>query len=126
VQQGEEVKVKIIEIDPDRRRLSLSLRRVEAGDPVKTIDLGTPGERQEAEVPELGLSEEVFADQPQAAEDEPEPATDEPEAVADEPGAAADAPEAEAADEPEPDAGGDEPAAEVPVPDPGDGTADEG
>src|SRR5881394_1339063 len=47
VQQGEEVNVKIIEIDPDRRRLSLSLRRVEAGEPVKTIDLGTPGERQE-------------------------------------------------------------------------------
>src|SRR6478672_1431432 len=70
VQQGEDVKVKIIEIDPDRRRLSLSLRRVEPDDPVKTIDLGTPGGRQEAEVPELGLSEEVFADQPQAAEAE--------------------------------------------------------
>jgi small subunit ribosomal protein S1 len=119
VQQGEEVKVKIIEIDPDRRRLSLSLRRVEDGDPVKTIDLGTPGERQEAEVPELGLSEEVFADRPQAAEDEPE-------AVAEEPEAAAEAPEAAAADEPETGAAGDEPASEVSAPDPDDGTVDEG
>ena len=129
MQQGEEVKVKIIEIDPDRRRLSLSLRRVEAGDPVKTIDLGTPGERQEAEVPELGLSEEVFADQPQAAEDEPEPVADEPEAVAAEPEAVVDEPEAAEA---EPEAGdseaeaGDEPVAEASTPDPGDGTADEG
>ena len=69
VQQGEEVKVKIIEIDPERRRLSLSLRRVEEGDPVKTIDLGSPGRRAERAVPELGLSEEVFADRP-----EPRPA----------------------------------------------------
>ena len=67
VQQGEEVKVKIIEIDPDRRRLSLSLRRVEPDEPVKTIDLGLPGERPQAEVPELGLSEEVFAEAPAAA-----------------------------------------------------------
>jgi len=126
VQQGEEVKVKIIEIDPDRRRLSLSLRRVEAGDPVKTIDLGIPGERQEADVPELGLSEEVFADQPQAADDEPEPVADEPEAAVEEPEAVADATEAEAADEPEAEAGGGEPDAEVSAPDPGDGTADEG
>jgi small subunit ribosomal protein S1 len=126
VQQGEEVKVKIIEIDPDRRRLSLSLRRVEAGDPVKTIDLGTPGERQEADVPELGLSEEVFADQPQAADEESEPVADEPEAAVEEPEAVADATEAEAADEPEAEAGGGEPDAEVSAPDPGDGTADEG
>src|SRR5690242_17623917 len=60
VQQGEEVRVKIIEIDPDRRRLSLSLRRVEAGEPVKTIDLGVPG-ASPAPVPELG-SDEVFGD----------------------------------------------------------------
>ena len=45
VQQGEDVKVKIIEIDPDRRRLSLSLRRVEPDEPVKTIDLGPAGRR---------------------------------------------------------------------------------
>ncbi len=103
VQQGEDVKVKIIEIDPERRRLSLSLRRVEPSDPVKTIDLGTPGGRPAQEVPELGLSEDVFADEPQAA-DEPEPeaaveAADEPAGVP-EPAAAADAePEADAGDE---------------------------
>jgi hypothetical protein len=87
---------------------------VEAGEPAKTIDLGTPGERQQAEVPELGLSEDVFADQPQAAEDEPE--ADEPEAA----GSEREAAEGDAGD------AGDEPAAEAPAPDPGDGTADEG
>src|ERR671936_1001442 len=39
VSQGQDVNVKIVEIDPDRRRLSLSLRRVEPSDPVKKIDL---------------------------------------------------------------------------------------
>ena len=43
VQQGDAVNVKIIEIDPERRRLSLSLRRVEPGEPVKTIDSRTAG-----------------------------------------------------------------------------------
>ena len=33
VPQGQDVNVKIVEIDPDRRRLSLSLRRVEPDDP---------------------------------------------------------------------------------------------
>ena len=55
VQQGEDVNVKIIEIDPERRRLSLSLRRVEPDEPVKTIDLGMPGRAAAAPaVPELG------------------------------------------------------------------------
>jgi small subunit ribosomal protein S1 len=131
VQQGEEVRVKIIEIDPDRRRLSLSLRRVEAGEPVKTIDLGTPGQRQEAGVPELGLSEDVFADQPQA-EDEPQAPVDEPQAAVDEPQAAVDEPEAPeveaeaAGDEIAADEIADETAAEASAPDPADGTADEG
>ena len=40
VQQGQDVNVKIVEIDPERRRLSLSLRRVEPDDPVKAIDMG--------------------------------------------------------------------------------------
>ena len=39
VNQGDEVNVKVIEIDPDRRRLSLSLKRVEAGEPVKRIEM---------------------------------------------------------------------------------------
>jgi small subunit ribosomal protein S1 len=114
VQQGEEVKVKIIEIDPDRRRLSLSLRRVEPGDPVKTIDLGLPGERPQAEVPELGLSEDVFAEG-SAAADEPEPEPEAaPEAAADEPAAAEPAADEEAAPEA---AVPEEPAADEPAPD---------
>ncbi|MGG7377339.1 S1 RNA-binding domain-containing protein, partial [Escherichia coli] len=38
VAQGDEVNVKVIEIDPERRRLSLSLKRVEAGESVKRIE----------------------------------------------------------------------------------------
>ena len=75
VQQGQDVNVKIVEIDPERRRLSLSLRRVEPDDPVKTIDMGMPGPAAAPAVPELGLSEEVFADTPPAeaeADGEPE------------------------------------------------------
>jgi len=106
VQQGQDVNVKIVEIDPERRRLSLSLRRVEPDEPVKHIDMGTPGPAAEPAVPELGLSEEVFADTP--AEPEPEAeaeATAEPEAEAEstaEP--EAEAPESEPAAEPEPEA----------------------
>jgi len=62
VNQGDAVNVKIIEIDAERRRLSLSLRRVEPGEPVKTIDLGLAGASvSTVPVPELG-SDEVFAD----------------------------------------------------------------
>jgi small subunit ribosomal protein S1 len=110
VQQGQDVNVKIVEIDPERRRLSLSLRRVEPDEPVKAIDMGMPGPAAQPEVPDLGLSEEVFADTPAAepeaeaaAEPEAEPEAEapaEPEAVA-EPEAEA-APEAEAEAEPEP------------------------
>jgi small subunit ribosomal protein S1 len=113
VQQGEEVKVKIIEIDPDRRRLSLSLRRVEPDEPVKTIDLGLPGERPKADVPELGLSEDVFAEQAAAPEDEPEP-----QAAAGEP--------APAAEEVEPEPVADEPVAEASEPDAEDEAASDG
>jgi len=102
VQQGQDVNVKIVEIDPERRRLSLSLRRVEPDEPVKHIDMGTPGPAAEPAVPELGLSEEVFADTP--AEPEPEPdAEAEPEAQAPESEPEAD-PAPEAAAEPEPEA----------------------
>jgi small subunit ribosomal protein S1 len=127
VQQGEDVRVKIIEIDPERRRLSLSLRRVEPGEPVKTIDLGTPGERPAENVPALGLSEDVFADEPAAAADEP--------AAAEEPTAEAPAAEEPAAEEPaaeEPvaeaedvagEAAAEEPAAEAAEDEPTDGEA---
>jgi len=52
VSQGETVQAKIIEMDAERRRLSLSLKRVEDGESVR----GPIGEA----APALGLSEEVF------------------------------------------------------------------
>jgi len=117
VQQGEEVNVKIIEIDPDRRRLSLSLRRVEPGESVKTIELGAPGGVAGPAVPELG-SDEVFGDAPEAeAEaDEPADAEAEPEGEAPGPAPEDEAPDAEAPPEPEasgePSADAEEPAAD--------------
>src|SRR5213075_3598232 len=55
VQPGDEVRVKVLEIDSERRRLSLSVKRVEGQVlPVRPhTDLDN--------VPELGLSEDVFA-----------------------------------------------------------------
>ncbi len=64
VNQGDEVGVKILEIDSDRRRLSLSVKRVEGQTPSPGSD-PTPGAESESgdldEVPELGLSDDVFA-----------------------------------------------------------------
>jgi small subunit ribosomal protein S1 len=110
VNQGDEVNVKVIEIDAERRRLSLSLKRVETGETVKRIEMdGTTTAIAEQHVPDLGLSSEVFADVEQAPDEpqdagEPEPAAEpeveaEPEAPAEtEPQAAA---EPEAAAEPQ-------------------------
>ncbi len=61
VQQGETLRAKIIEMDAERRRLSLSLKRVEEGESAR------PGIGEDA--PELGLSDEVFVEG--AAADEP-------------------------------------------------------
>ena len=94
VSQGDLVEAKIIEVDAERRRLSLSLKRVdEDGE-------GTHGE--------LGLSEEVFstsdeapaapeAEAAEVAEPEAEAAPEEPAAEAE---AAPPADEAEATPEP--------------------------
>src|SRR5262245_32233190 len=97
VQPGDDVRVKILEIDSERRRLSLSIKRVE--------DQILPRrDRQEAEssssgdledMPELGLSEDVYPETGEHAVVSPELAP-EPEAAA-EPAAEA---EAEAAAEP--------------------------
>jgi small subunit ribosomal protein S1 len=54
VQQGEMLRAKIIEMDAERRRLSLSLKRVEEGESTR------PGIGEDA--PDLGLSEEVFVE----------------------------------------------------------------
>jgi small subunit ribosomal protein S1 len=104
VDPGDEVKVKILEIDDERRRLSLSLKRVEGQVlPMREIAPSVDGEEGDevGEVPDVDLSEEVFsgeevADQATTAE-EPEPTAPEPEAAA-EPEASDEA-EAEAASE---------------------------
>src|SRR5881398_841359 len=67
VSQGETVNVRILEVDAERRRLSLSLKRVEDGMPVQP----KPGD--EALPPAIDLSENVFADD-EAVATEPEPA----------------------------------------------------
>jgi small subunit ribosomal protein S1 len=110
VNQGDEVNVKVIEIDAERRRLSLSLKRVETGETVKRIEMdGTTTAIAEQHVPDLGLSSEVFADVEQAPEEpadepheagEPEPAAVE---VEPEPAAVEVEPEPEAISDPEPE-----------------------
>jgi small subunit ribosomal protein S1 len=81
VSQGDAVNVLILEVDAERRRLSLSLKRVEDGSVPKPRADG--GESIHA-APDLGLSEDVFAEEPAPAaeaeaeaEAEPEPAVDE-------------------------------------------------
>jgi small subunit ribosomal protein S1 len=67
IQPGDPVRVKILEIDSERRRLSLSIKRVEGQVlPVRPIEPPTSGDSYD-DVPELGLSEDVFsADEPVA------------------------------------------------------------
>jgi small subunit ribosomal protein S1 len=77
VQPGDEVKVKILEIETERRRLSLSIKRVE-GQELPRRSLADAGDLEN--VPELGLSEDVFA-APQVDGDE-ELAVAEPDADA--------------------------------------------
>ncbi|HYX76763.1 MAG TPA: S1 RNA-binding domain-containing protein, partial [Gaiellaceae bacterium] len=64
VSQGDEVRAKIIEVDGERRRLSLSLKRVEGGGVVARADDSEPIEG----TPDLDLSEDVFPETAQAAE----------------------------------------------------------
>jgi small subunit ribosomal protein S1 len=113
VEPGDTVKVKVLEIDSERRRLSLSVKRVEGQDlPMRSAGgAGAPAPSGDAgdleDVPELGLSEDVFAGpqvtiegaenlraavDAQAAEGEapteaepPEPAPEEGEATEEEP-----------------------------------------
>jgi small subunit ribosomal protein S1 len=61
VSQGQTVNVLILEIDAERRRLSLSLKRVEEG----AAPRPKPG--AEPERPQLDLSEDVFTETPAAA-----------------------------------------------------------
>jgi small subunit ribosomal protein S1 len=88
VSQGQPVNVKIIEVDGERRRLSLSLKRVEDDDPVQPRADGAESVHTR---PALDLSEDVFADEPNAAEPLDEATTDDVDTPA------AEAPAAEAA-----------------------------
>jgi small subunit ribosomal protein S1 len=137
IQPGDPVRVKILEIDSERRRLSLSIKRVEGQVlPVRPIEPPASGDSFD-DVPELGLSEDVFAsedetpvaatevlDPTEIAEadvsadpdadvpDAPSEAVAEPEAeVVAEPEVAE--PEAEVVAEPEPEAVAAEPEAEA-------------
>jgi small subunit ribosomal protein S1 len=103
VQPGDDVRVKILEIDSDRRRLSLSVKRVE-GQVLPRRDAGaTAGDLDD--LPELGLSEDVFAagnepTEPSAAAAEPFTTDDTGEPDAAEPVTADDTGEPSAAAEP--------------------------
>ncbi len=63
IQPGDPVRVKILEIDSERRRLSLSIKRVEGQVlPVRPIVPPAEGDGTDLDdMPELGLSEDVFA-----------------------------------------------------------------
>jgi small subunit ribosomal protein S1 len=82
VSQGDPVNVLILEVDGDRRRLSLSLKRVEEGQqPVPRAD----GGESVHSTPNLQLSEEAFpagAAEVEAPEVEAEVADEEPDVVA--------------------------------------------
>jgi small subunit ribosomal protein S1 len=102
IQPGDPVRVRILEIDSERRRLSLSIKRVEGQVlPVRPIQPPEGEGESLDDVPELGLSEEVFADDgpdaaglpdaeiateggDEAAQAVPDDADDAPQAVADE------------------------------------------
>src|SRR5919202_1002086 len=75
VSQGDVVKAKIIEIDADRRRLSLSLKRVEQedGGPPPQLDLSEDvfPERPPAEAAEVGLETPVAESAPEVPAGEP-------------------------------------------------------
>jgi small subunit ribosomal protein S1 len=98
VDPGDEVRVKILEIDDERRRLSLSLKRVEGQNlPLRQIapeGAATEEAEEVGEVPNLGLSEEVFAGDDAASGEPPAPDTGEA-------GSGAESEQAEPSPEPE-------------------------
>ncbi|HEV7641012.1 MAG TPA: S1 RNA-binding domain-containing protein, partial [Gaiellaceae bacterium] len=73
VSQGQPVNVKIIEVDGERRRLSLSLKRVEDTDPVQPRADGGESVHTQPR-PTIDLSEEVFAESSATIEGEAEEA----------------------------------------------------
>jgi small subunit ribosomal protein S1 len=97
IQPGDQVRVKILEIESERRRLSLSVKRVEGQElPVRPIV--PPGASEAGDldhVPELGLSEDVFASENPPAEDITIPEASAEAEIAEEPAASAEAAVAE-------------------------------
>jgi small subunit ribosomal protein S1 len=68
VHPGDDVRVKILEIDSERRRLSLSIKRVEDQILPRREVVATEGESDAGDLdnmPDLGLSEDVFAAAPE-------------------------------------------------------------
>ncbi len=87
VKPGQEVNVKIIEIDPERRRLSLSLKRLEPEYRIHEDDMGEEGEEGEADAVEGEEGAVPEADAKQAEDDGAEEVADETEEPAAEPDA---------------------------------------
>ena len=104
VAQGQAVQVKIIEMDAERRRLSLSLKRVEESE---------GGQTRDEDAPPLALSEEVFSEEPAPPLEEAEAEVEAEEAPVAEVEADEPAAEAEPIDEVEPAEENDEPAEEA-------------
>jgi small subunit ribosomal protein S1 len=126
VSQGDAVNVLILEVDAERRRLSLSLKRVEEGqEPLPRADGGESVHL----TPNLNLSEDVFpagavadeapelSDAPEAAEaPEAEAAPDEAEAAAEPEEEAVAEPDDEVVAEPEAEAAAEPELEDVPAP----------
>ena len=73
VDAGDDVQVKILEVDEERRRISLSMKRVEGGGlPLRDSKLVATAEPDTSETaasaPQIDLSEEVFAEPPPPTE----------------------------------------------------------
>src|ERR671930_420588 len=77
VSQGDLVQAKIIEVDAERRRLSLSLKRVEGGGVTQRVE---DSEAIEG-TPNIDLSEEVFPEGAPEASTVEEPPAEEPEEI---------------------------------------------
>jgi small subunit ribosomal protein S1 len=75
VQPGQEVWVRVLEVDEERRRISLSVKRAQANENLPLGDLipadlaseGDGGRSGAPDVPDLDLSEEVFSEPPPQA-----------------------------------------------------------
>jgi small subunit ribosomal protein S1 len=131
VDPGTMLNVKILEVDEERRRLSLSIKRVE-GQNMPLRDLGAQVQEAQqaaveevapAETPDLDLSEEVFAEPPPNADVAAEAPEDAPEPDAAEVAAPDEAPDPEVPGE-ESEPADAEPEAEAETPDESGGAAD--